>query len=78
MKRIQGVVMAMAFVFAIGGAFASNLEAFNNAYRSDGCTSATKPVHCTSTNLSDPDCTIGAFTYYQDASCLNSWHIPQP
>ncbi len=77
MKKIQGIVMVMAFVLAVGGAFASNLDAFTNAFRSDGCIPANKPALCTSTNVLDPVCTIG-HTYYQDSSCLNEWRIPQP
>ena len=78
MRKIQGIVMVAAFVLAVGGAFASNLDVLTNAFRSDGCTPVDKPALCTSAYPSDPVCTIGAYTYYQDSSCLDAWHIPQP
>lgn len=78
MKKIQGILTIAAFAVAIGGAFASNPDAFTDAFRSDGCTPVNKPALCASTNPSDPVCTIGTYTYYQDSGCLNAWHMPQP
>ncbi|WP_111309611.1 DUF6520 family protein [Confluentibacter sediminis] len=77
MKKNQSFLMIVAFVLAIGGAFAFNQNALTDSFRSDGCNPETKPAICTSTEVNDPVCTIEGLTYYQNDTCSLEWRIPQ-
>ncbi|GGK18982.1 hypothetical protein GCM10007962_11470 [Yeosuana aromativorans] len=81
MKKIQGILTVVAFVVAIGGAFASSqmdiLSVFRAPTSGGTCEVVSLPPNCGTDP--GPICTLGINTYYQNKNaqglCVNEYHF---